>query len=555
MNIYPSFEEESIIGKCESDITTFKNQFHYQDQDDYLLNIANDYETFRTHINVIKTKINRVINQQININDPSDLTNFNYIDSIARLNDENKKRLWLLRTQLFYQLLIIATKMMNDRTIFDNFYLNYNNANYKYSRIFNENVSKNLKYYKMGIFGSLTPTSDIDVGIIYTGYIVDNGLAYIVKIVEDLFILFTGCNTLQFDIELYADMMTIPNENGHDLFYLDTTSFQPVHFFKILPYVEASILRNYVTANIHDSNPDIKKIISNFNYQNFFDRVTSYSIYPDSVSGLIQNVRDIPPSFLNFFKASKPANSFIKVTDECINIVTEYMASPYDDAREKYYGYVNQAEKLVHKERLKYMTKQELTLTTDDIVEIMSAIAKSLIFRAESYTCAPTVMHVVRVLQANSDRIDDFKRETETPGYCPIKIQERSTRATRAFCNIGNYGYLISILEQYGYIYRFFITYCSSSPHQDISKCEKKITKYTTRVQDAIARINIIPPNQHQVNYDDTKQKYVTEQYPQHRMMVSQGGRRRRITKHLKKNKRSKRRRSKRRHHFTPLKK
>jgi hypothetical protein len=109
----------------------------------------------------------------------------------------------------------------------------------------------------------------------------------------------------------------------------------------------------------------------------------------------------------------------------------------------------------------------------------MQNIAKSLIYRAESYTCAPTVMHVVRVLQANVKNPNKY--QTLEPGYCI------TNKNKDAYCTIGIYGYLISIYEQLGYLYRFNITYCNQNVPlgYDADKCEKKFDKYKSRFDNA----------------------------------------------------------------------
>jgi hypothetical protein len=46
----------------------------------------------------------------------------------------------------------------------------------------------------------------------------------------------------------------------------------------------------------------------------------------------------------------------------------------------------------------------------------MQKISHALVFRAESYTCAPTIMHVVRILQLDKLKKQlDPKYETITP--------------------------------------------------------------------------------------------------------------------------------------------
>jgi virulence-associated protein VapD len=364
--------------------------------------------------------------------------------------------------------------MMLEETIFNDVYQNYHKK-----RVFNPFIIDQLPFYKMGIFGSITPTSDIDIGIQYSGSNPELiGLSYIVSVFEDLFLIFTGINSLQFDIETYADMMTIPNLDEHtnkehpDVFYLDTTNFQETHFHSMIPFIESSILRNYVTAELAIGNKNnINDIINSFSYNEFNTNVPK-------ISDIIKK------TYLNNtkFGYSNEENTNITLNKEAKKMVADYMNASYDEAREKYYKYVNETEKsLIHVKNI-YKQTNEVVLTPEEIVVIMQNIAKSLIYRAESYTCGPTVMHVVRVLQANIK--NPTKYDTLKPGYCI------TNKNKDAYCSIGIYGYLISICEQLGYLYRFYITYCIKDDVPE--KCSKKNKKYRERFNNANKNIESI---------------------------------------------------------------
>jgi hypothetical protein len=119
----------------------------------------------------------------------------------------------------------------------------------------------------------------------------------------------------------------------------------------------------------------------------------------------------------------------------------------------------------------------------------MQKISHALVFRAESYTCAPTIMHVVRVLQASKDLQEKYK--TITPTWC---TKYPAIADETVICKIGRFGYLMSMLEQLGYMYRFHLTYCNDNDHKDSEKCNKKIDKYQKRLNDAIMRYNNVAP-------------------------------------------------------------
>jgi hypothetical protein len=175
-------------------------------------------------------------------------------------------------------------------------------------------------------------------------------------------------------------------------------------------------------------------------------------------------------------------------------MINDYMTKDYECARERYYTLVQAAEVSIipikqnifpqsPSRQLQSMSNNEIT--TEMVVEAMQKISHALVFRAESYTCAPTIMHVVRVLQSSKDLQEKYK--TITPQWCAD--HEDIAEAT-VICKIGRFGYLMSMLEQLGYMYRFHLTYCND--HKDSEKCDKKKEKYQKRLNDAVMRYNNI---------------------------------------------------------------
>jgi len=413
---------------------------------------------FQDEVYNVITEINKVRNR-------TNLRDFDYSHEIASYDLLEQQKIWILRTQLFYLLLISVTRMMKDRSFF-NFALK--------KREFNVAVSEELYNYKMGIFGSLNPTSDIDVGVQYTGHTVKDGLAYIVSVVEDAFLLFTRLSSLKFDIELYADMMTITGKNGTEVFYLDSQQFSDAEFKAMLPYVEASILRNFVTAKLPEeprTREQVQDCVKQFRYNNFFD--------------VIREDKKLIPFFKRYLNGNYGLSKLFEdgVSPLANDLIVQYMSSTYAKAREIYYKKVKMAENEVAVVRKHYHDNHYLDLQVADIVKLMQLIAEALVFRAESYTCSDSVMHVVRVLQASG--LNHEKLHSKYPKCAPLSLKLK-----RAFCDIGIYGYFISIFEQLGYIYRFHLTYCLKK-HRDETKCERKHQKYVSRVVNALEILGI----------------------------------------------------------------
>jgi hypothetical protein len=455
--VYPVFEENSIINRCKNDLEQFLAE--YPLSENFTLELNNSsYTTFEDMKNAIQPLI-----QKLEITAGKNLTDFNYVHGIINYDKNTQTKLWIVRTYLFYQIIIFATKMMNNELLFNDVY--NKNAKVVPTRIYRGDIKPELNSYKMGIFGSLTPTSDIDIGVQYSGEVIGLiGLSYIVSIFEDLFLIFFNKTTLDFDIEMYADMMTLPNPHTEDtehpdIFYLDTMDFKLNDFKEMLPYAGASILRNYIDSKIDLGDVDIEKNINEFN----FNIINNYF-----------------PNFRDLFN-DEIYNLFIKNDwkNESKGIIRDYMTHDYNYGREKYYQYVNDAE--VTQQQAKVIVnnaedKHTTSLSTPLILDIMKKIGKALVYRAESYTCAPTVMFVVRVLQASKG--DLSKYQTTTPVYCDFPL-------TNAICGIGKYGYIMSMLEQIGYLIRFNITYCEKK-HYNKDKCEKKSKKYTERFDFAL---------------------------------------------------------------------
>jgi hypothetical protein len=455
--VYPVFEENSIINRCKSDLEQFLAEYPLSENFTLELDSLN-YKTFEDMKNAIQALI-----QKLEITAGKNLTSFNYVHDIIDYDVTSKTKLWIIRTYLFYQIVIFATKMMNNESLFNDVYTK--NSQIVPTRIYREDIKPELENYKMGIFGSLTPTSDIDIGVQYSGEVIGLiGLSYIVSIFEDLFLIFFNKTTLDFDIEMYADMMTLPNPHTDDtehpdIFYLDTMDFKLNDFKQMLPYAGASILRNYVDSKIDLGDVNIEKNINEFN----FNIINNYF-----------------PNFRDLFN-DEIYNLFIKNDwkNESKDMIRDYMTHDYNYGREKYYQYVNDAE--VTQQQAKVIVnnaeeKHTTSLSTPLILDIMKKIGKALVYRAESYTCAPTVMFVVRILQAAKG--DLSKYQTTTPVYCDFPL-------TNAICGIGKYGYIMSMLEQIGYLIRFDITYCEKK-HYNKDKCDKKRKKYTERFDFAL---------------------------------------------------------------------
>jgi hypothetical protein len=452
---YPTFEEKRIMERYKEDENEFQSIYGgIQTRNIIGISELTSLDKMKNVMAELQNGIEIIIKKSIK--------DFDYSHDIRSFSKNEQNELWLIRNLIFYQLLIFATRVMTDITIFTGLY--GNESKYK----FRQEISDHIQSFFLGIFGSITPTSDIDLGIQYSGKENINGLAYVVSIVEDMFVMFLPLeSSLKLDIETYADMVTITDNNGQEMFYLNTTSMSPSQFRQLLPSVGASVLRNYVVSQKEKDFGGIKQIVKSFNQWD--------SMIQTIMIDLIDHKID------TFYIDVMKEESW---RQEAKKIIIDSMSKSYENSRHTYYYLVSKAEVL--SSEIKEMILKGTPPSTDKIILCMKEIGTSLVYRAESYTSTSTVMHVVRLLQVN--RSQKTKYKTKFPKCIkPAKI------LIDPFCNIGISGYLLSMIEQWGYINRFRITYCEKCKSDekcissyDKDKCYSKVKKYKERYNNAL---------------------------------------------------------------------
>jgi hypothetical protein len=441
---YPVFTIESIRARCEKDITDFLAQEQLDRAAIPLqFSLVETMEDPKTQIRPLTDFMQQHLGENT------------YVTQISNIGDEFiKKQLWIARTYLFYQFMIFVIIALGDPAKYTEL---FGVPNETTVFAFRQDFASELVFYQLGIFGSKTPTSDIDVGIQYIGTSRVPALAYMVSAFENVFVKLTGKSSLDFDIECYADMYLYPGPNGTDVFYLDTGNFEIGDFEKVLPVVGLSIARNALMEK-----PDEP-----------LDFTTLVGVVDTAINGKLElNVHDEAimaslnkPEWLSGSMAEMKA----------------FLQASYDDQRTKYYQAVNAAEAL----KMEKVTDIETAkrLSKEDVCSLILAIGTALAYRMESYTCAATITHVVRILQGSPENKQKYATKK------PEEICKLNQEKVEPYCAIGKFGFILSILEQMGYIYRFYNHYCIGS-HPDPSKCEKKMTKYGDRYKDAFVNYN-----------------------------------------------------------------
>lgn len=399
-----------------------ENQVAYVEIYDKYLNNIPQSEEINKKINDLEGKLGAI---------PGHL---DYGHQIKEISDkEIQRECWIIRLQIFIRILLDTTIDVNKHE---------NNIN--------------LQDYKLGIFGSNKPTSDIDVGVQYTELDKSN-LSKLVKIIEDKFV-FLGYRTLDFDIELYGDLLTITKliiNLPVEYLYLSNSNFNCQEFLELLSYCGASIYRNYLHKIRIAHGMNIKKSAAAFEEsflkycEVYIDKLTQlpeYNKFDDTTKNLLFSLLRTCVTNSRFTRLFKDVEAYIYSEE---NIKVDNLQK-FNEQRAEYYRRIDLIEQSINN-RQDLLSGNAIKLSNKKILELISAIGNALIYRDESYVCVPTIIHVVRIIQARSEN---------------------------AIHKMGNYGYLISILEQIGYLFRF-------------DGNETKFEKYNQRLIDALLKIKI----------------------------------------------------------------
>lgn len=265
-------------------------------------------------------------------------------------------------------------------------------------------------------------------------------------------------------------MITDYNNNIYtypDLFYLNSSQlpWNDETKTKLLPIAFNSIVRNAMIAGVKPADISLASIFAPFESE---------------ISEDVKNLKD-DQNAANLLNQSKTT-------------VEGFLNMTYEEQVNAYYEKVDAAEKLKQATLANKKTLDDLNrLTSSEIMELMVKIGEALTFRMESYTCSSTVVHVVRLLQAAAK--EDVKiaaqmlsqpslqnaaqklLTTKYPTTSPTELCNLGTKLQTPKCTVGKTGFILSELEQLGYMYRFHKTYCEP--------CKKKVSKYRIRLDHA----------------------------------------------------------------------
>jgi hypothetical protein len=322
---------------------------------------------------------------------------------------------------------------------------------------------------------------------------------YINRIIENLFIAVTGFTSLDFDIECYGTIIFQFDLNTRkDVYYLDCNLLEEKDYEKLLPYAFASIYRNNLGVTLSSTflsnTKPIIDLYSSYNTESYQILQKSFPyLHPDYIlnksdksSLKITDYLEIPRTF-NYRSPIDMVNLYVNLKGDK-NDNSEFKI--YNAKRRMYYSALESADKgrqqiyISVQSAINESTK--ITLTSDQIMTVIIGEATFSLCREESYLLAPTIMHVVRTLQLKSS---DCENSPSGKTACVLKYQTTfpdcpgpTFSPLFAYCNIGKYGYFLSILEQIGYMWRFYNQYCKN----DQNNCKKKLIKYGDRFSNGV---------------------------------------------------------------------
>lgn len=305
-----------------------------------------------------------------------------------------------------------------------------------------KHFGKQCEKINLGIFGSESLSSDIDIGVFYKKNVILNEktikLSEIVKYFEYIFVK-QKYTSLDLDIEMYANYSV---KDASPFLKTNEEGYQ-----KMIPYVVAGMIKNYFQSLFDSDNHlcDARRKIKLLHNEKCNKKEIIERIHDIKSLDII----NIPQKNL----LSRQDTKFIKgeITkhfDNAKQIISRYLNHTYESGCKKYYDTLDK----IHNE---YMKKDI------DISELNKYISYALVFRAESYQCSPTVYHVVYGIQASLN-----KKEKK-------KIHNLVNKS----------GYILSMMEQIGYLSRFYNEYKRTKDEQFFLKKKKK---YEKRLLDAI---------------------------------------------------------------------
>lgn len=437
-------------------------------------NIANKF------VNEIKTLMRKIVEQ---MKLPQKSTYLYTVNKTDNTKTGYLQTLWILRTYLFYYVLGFAVVIIKNEAMYK-----IVKDSLKKSQVTIDDwelrMQSEIDNFKLGIFGSQTASSDIDVGIQHCGKNPVPGLAYIIILVENLFIWATGSNCLTFDIEFYGNITFLyDSKRKTDFYYLDLKPFNLSIFLKLLPYSMASIYRN---QRLSDPNMTIED-----DFDKWLENILNRQLF-------LKNEQ-----LSNLFKTKHWFTDQVKTRSLTLfKAVDSYLVGTYASKQTLYCNALRKAdehrmngdENSINSKALQFLDCKLgdnvncKDITQRETLEVLVRESYANLLREESYVLPMSVMIVVRTLQIHSKEckqspqneeleLECFKKYVNTAVECKTFEDARKN----AYCEVGIFSYYLCIFEQIGYLLRF-------------EGYNNKLSKYQKRVTHAFQAIETLMP-------------------------------------------------------------
>ena len=404
--------------------------------------------------------------------------------------------------------------------------------------------------YKLGNFGSTNPTSDIDACIQFDGNPKYNNVSDVIEKIEDAYVKLVGIPCLKLDIEFY-DSYISSSEGTEQKYKVDfTTNDEENQLKELLPYALASMMRNIHIVALPDVYARALKIVINQNRRDaMIDSIPGIGLSNNKkISEMINDIilglniqesqtnssqtdssqtDSSTPVIINEFTIPDICNSILltvfeklkskKLFDKLLTTLKKDKPGQLDESEklaesEK----LDESEKEVHdtsegnvtvdsakklyrdyfdlktydERRTKYYEKLkevELMLKTSNNstdIDFLKALCASQLYRQEGYICISTVLHVPRFMQACKDK--------DGKDGCKTTCSNDDTKLTNPACLQNVNTYLLSMIEQLGFIVRFYI---EADGDIDDGHYQTKLKKYLERWNDAKSKIDELLPS------------------------------------------------------------
>ena len=153
--VYPTFNIKSIQKRCESDLEHFYDIYNidpeHQDYKD--LKTFSIYDKTPSQLDNMKTSIKAKLAKILEISGKKNIKSFDYAHDVIHLDEVKQKKLWIVRTYIFYELLTFVTLSLSDEQLYNQIYTDRSEDKFP----FRLDIPNELDNFKNGYFRKYYP--------------------------------------------------------------------------------------------------------------------------------------------------------------------------------------------------------------------------------------------------------------------------------------------------------------------------------------------------------------------------------------------------------------